>query len=216
MIGVVSTFRRGGELSGSDYFAFQLLDLDDPTTSPSDYPSHFLLEMREGTPLSAQEEVVKMIEDVAVARDYKIEITTLEEDRAAAFKYNMIPLIAVGIVAALLLGMVGLSLTGVLWQHATQRIEEIGLRRALGGATRSIYAQFLGESLVVASVGVVAGTLFVIQFPLLDVIDFLSGKVYMYSLAISMLSMYTLVVVCSLYPGRLAASVPPAEALHYE
>lgn len=54
------------------------------------------------------------------------------------------------------------------------------------------------------------------QFPLLDVIGFLSGEVYVYALAISLSIMYLLTVLCGLYPSWLATKVQPAEALHYE
>ena len=125
------------------------------------------------------------------------------------------PLFAAGVVSVLVLGMVALSLSGVLWQRTTLRIEEIGLRRALGGSAASIYVQLAGEILVVASIGVIAGLLVIVQFPLLELLNYTSG-IYALSLALAALIIYGLVIVCSLYPGRLACRIRPVEALHHE
>ena len=125
------------------------------------------------------------------------------------------PLFALGVVSALVLGMVALSLSGVLWQRATLRIEEIGLRRALGGSAVGIFSQLTGEMLIVASAGVLAAAMLIVQLPLLDLLDY-GGGIFGLSLVLSALVVYGLVVVCSLYPARLACRVRPAEALHSE
>jgi putative ABC transport system permease protein len=60
------------------------------------------------------------------------------------------------------------------------------------------------------------GILVVVQFPLLDLIGFISGKIYFYSILAAALMIYLLTMLCGLYPSRLATRVQPAEALHYE
>ena len=174
---------------------------------------HFLVKVRPGTPLAAQEQIDKRLK--AMVPGSEVKITTLKEDRALAFKLALIPLFALGVVSVLVMGMVALSLSGVLWQRTTLRIEEIGLRRALGGSAANIYAQLTGEILVVANIGVIAGLLLVLQFPLLELLGYTSG-IYALSIALSALVIYGLVIVCSLYPGRLACQVRPVEALHHE
>jgi putative ABC transport system permease protein len=112
--------------------------------------------------------------------------------------------------------MVGLGLVGVLWQSVTQRTKEIGLRRAKGATAGDIYIQILGEIFIITSMGLIAGLLVVVQFPLLNLLGFLSGKVYIASIVVSMALIYLLTFVCGLYPSHLATKVHPAEALHYE
>ena len=205
VIGVVSAYRRSGEFADSDFFVL--------TRVEDDASVRFLVKVRPGTPLATQEQIDKRLK--AMAPGYRVDITTLEEDRASSFKLSLIPLFAAGIVSVLVLGMVALSLSGVLWQRTTLRIEEIGLRRALGGSAASIYAQLTGEIVVVASIGVIAGLLVIVQFPLLELLDYTSG-IYALSLGFAALVIYGLVIVCSLYPGRLACQVRPVEALHHE
>ena len=206
IVGVVSDYRRGGELSDPGFFVFQRMGEGEPRRN-------FLVKVRAGTPLAAQEEIDRRLR--ALAPGHGVEITTLAEDRASAFKLTLVPLFALGVVSALVLGMVALSLSGVLWQRATLRVEEIGLRRALGGSAVGIFAQLTGEMLVVASAGVLAAAVLIVQLPLLDLLDY-GGGIFALSLVLSALVVYGLVVVCSLYPGRLACRVRPAEALHSE
>ena len=205
VVGVVSDYRRGGEFSDPGFFVLTRLE--------DDAPARFLVKVRPGTTLAAQEQIDKRLK--AMASGYRVDITTLEEDRASSFKLSLIPLFAAGVVSLLVLGMVALSLSGVLWQRTTLRIEEIGLRRALGGSAASIYVQLAGEILVVASIGVIAGLLVIVQFPLLELLNYTSG-IYALSLALAALIIYGLVIVCSLYPGRLACRIRPVEALHHE
>ena len=205
VVGVVSDYRRRGEFSDPVFFVLTRLE--------DDAYVHFLVKVRPGTPLAAQEQIDRRLE--AMAPGYRAEVTTLEEDRASSFKLSLIPLFAAGVVSVLVLGMVALSLSGVLWQRTTLRIEEIGLRRALGGSAASIYAQLTGEMLVVASIGVIAGLMLVLQLPLLELLDY-TGGTYALSIALAALIIYGLVIVCSLYPGRLACQVRPVEALHHE
>ncbi len=206
IVGVVSDYRRGGEFSSPGFFVFERLGEEERR-------QNFLVKVRPGTPLAAQEQIERRLR--AMAPGYGVGITTLAEHRAAAFKLTLVPLFALGVVSALVLGMVALSLSGVLWQRATLRVEEIGLRRALGGSAASIFAQLTGEMLLVASAGVLAAVLLIVQLPLLDLLDYGRG-IFALGLVLSALVVYGLVVACSLYPGRLACRIRPAEALHSE
>ena len=64
----------------------------------------------------------------------------------------MMPLIVMAVIAAFMLAMVGFGLFGVLWQNTTQRIPEIGLRRAIGASSAHIYRQIIGEQMLLSSV----------------------------------------------------------------
>jgi len=61
----------------------------------------------------------------------------------------------------------------------------------------------------------VIGSFFAIQFPLLHVFDLPAG-IYMTALLLAIIFVYLLVLCCSLYPGRQAAAIYPAVALHEE
>ena len=74
-----------------------------------------------------------------------------------------------------------------------------------------------GSPLVLlTSLGVLIGTLVVIQVPILHLVGVLSNQVFAAGLLVAMAAMYLLSALCALYPSALAARVQPAEALRYE
>jgi putative ABC transport system permease protein len=211
VIGVFTDFRRQGEFAGPGNYVLNRKNLNDPKDRP---PRNLLVKVRPGTTAEFEEKLMNRLQ--AVARQWSFEIEPVAEMRDTMLKLSIVPIAAFGTVAAFLMIMVGLGLTGVLWQNVTQRTKEIGLRRAKGATVGNIYAQILGELMLIASFGLAVGVAVVVQFPLLDLLGFISTKVYLYSIVISLALVYLLTVVCGLYPSRLATKVHPAEALHYE
>jgi putative ABC transport system permease protein len=62
---------------------------------------------------------------------------------------------------------------------------------------------------------VIIGCFFAFQFPLLNVFDLEAGT-YISAILLSILFIYLLVLACAIYPGRQAAAIYPAVALHEE
>ena len=96
------------------------------------------------------------------------------------------PLYIVGSIAAFLLMMVALGLTGVVWQSVTQRIREFGLRRAKGATIGNVRTQVLVEMVIMTSIALLAGVLLVAQLPLLPLprdLSFVPGGVFVTSTA---------------------------------
>lgn len=211
VIGIVSDFRHGGEFAGAGNYVFERKDLNNPKHRP---PRNLLLKLRPGTTRDFEELLVKRLQ--AVAKAWSFEVQPLTNLRDAAFTQRLAPIIIVGIIAAFLLLMVVLGLTGVLWQSVTQRTKEIGLRRAKGATANRIYRQILGELWLITTFGVLLGLAVVVQFPLLDFLSFLTTRIYVFSLLLSLAVIYGLTTICGLYPSHLATKVHPAEALHYE
>jgi putative ABC transport system permease protein len=211
VVGIVSDFRKQGELAGAGNFMFTRKNLNDPKDRP---PRNLVIKLRPGVNAGFEEQLAAKLQ--AVAKDWSFEIEPLVNLRESLFRMQLIPVVVLGIIAAFLMIMVALGLTGVLWQSVTQRRKEIGLRRAKGATATRIKKQILGELVVIASFGLLIGILLVVQFPLLDVISFISGKIYLYSILASAAIIYLLTILCGLYPSWLATKVQPAEALHYE
>jgi putative ABC transport system permease protein len=145
----------------------------------------------------------------------RVEITYLDDLRDAKNKITVIPMIIFMIVAGFLIINVALGLFGVLWYNISRRRSEIGLRRAIGASGASVSSQLVAESLILATLSIIVGCFFALQFPLLNVFD-IAADVYLYAIVLSMLFIYLLVIACSVYPGRQAAAIHPATALHEE
>jgi len=91
------------------------------------------------------------------------------------------------------------------------------LRRALGASHGEVHRQIIMEQLLLTTLGVVLGTVVVVQLPVLDVFgSTLRPEVFTSGLVLALVSMYLLATVCALYPSTMASRIRPAEALRYE
>jgi len=124
-----------------------------------------------------------------------------------------VPIIVMLIVGCFLIINVALGLFGVLWYNINKRKGEIGLRRAIGASGQSVSSQLVAEALILATFSLIVGAFFAVQFPILNLFDLPAG-VYIAAIILSVIFIYLLVLVCSLYPGRQAAAILPAVALH--
>ena len=148
-------------------------------------------------------------------KNSNIEIEHLVNKRKDINYFSLVPMIVLSIVAGFLIVNVAFGLFGVLWYNINKRRGEIGLRRAVGASGKSVSAQLVSESLILATLSLIIGTFFAVQFPLLNVFDLPAG-IYLTAIILAVLFIYTLVLICSLYPGRQAAAIYPAVALHEE
>lgn len=144
-----------------------------------------------------------------------LEIEHLSKKRVSKNNATLVPIIILLIVAGFLIINVALGLFGVLWYNISRRRGEIGLRRAIGATGNSISKQLVGEALVLSTISLIIGCFFAFQFPLLNVFDLPAG-IYLIAIALSVAFIYALVTLCAFYPGKQAAAIYPAVALHEE
>lgn len=211
IVGVISDYRKRGELGASGNFMFGHLRLG---AGSNHTPGAILVRVRPGTPAAFEQELIDRLQ--GVAPEWSFSIKPLAQVRAGAFRRVLTPLAVGAVVAFFLLLMVGLGLVGVLWQNLIQRTREIGLRRAAGASRSAVHRQVLAEQLLLTTLGVVVGTVLVVQIPILDLVGFLSLPVFGGGLLVAAGAIYLLATLSALYPSAMASRVQPAEALHYE
>jgi putative ABC transport system permease protein len=214
VVGVIEDFRQHGEYASPENYVIRRVDMSSPDASPE---RMMIIKLRAGTPPSFEETLAERLQ--SVAKDWSFGITQLETQREDKLLQYTGPLTLLAIVAGFLLLMVALGLTGVLWQNVTQRIREIGLRRAKGARIENIHRQILGELIVMTSAALLIGVVLLAQIPLLPLpqdFAFIPLSVFILSMVMSVLSIYLITLLCGWYPARLATKIQPAEALHYE
>jgi putative ABC transport system permease protein len=144
-----------------------------------------------------------------------LKIRPLSEYRKTRIQNTFLPLILLGLVLGFLIFNSISGLFGVLWYNISLRRSEIGLRMAVGASKSHIYKQFIGEMLVLATLGIIPGLIITAQFPILSVFN-IETKVYLLAMLIAALLIYLLVTLCAILPSANAAKIQPAIALHEE
>lgn len=216
VVGVIEDFRQFGALSTPENYMFYRLPADAPTAD-AQLPEVLLLRLRPGTTADFEETLVRRLE--ASAPGWSFAVSPVEQLRDDINRQFSIPLIILGAVAAALLTMVALGLTGVVWQSVTQRTREFGLRRATGATAPGVRLQVLGELLVLTSFAVLLGVAVVSQLlflPLPADLLIVPRTVVVGGVALAAAAVYLVTILSGLYPSRLASRTPPADALHYE
>jgi len=148
-------------------------------------------------------------------RHSNFELRRIEDMKTAKNNITLVPMIVLLVVAGFLIFNVALGLFGVLWYNINQRRGEIGLRRAIGASGNGVSRQLVAEAVVLATLSMLVGAFFAVQFPLLGVFG-VPASTYIFAILLTIAFVYLLVIICALYPGRQAASIYPAVALHDE
>jgi len=207
IIGVVQSLKDKGDYQPIECGTYQLMD-----TGSYKYTGILLLKVQPGTDAAFESKLFKSLSN---AIGSSIEIEHLDKKLASKNKIFLVPAIIAVVVAAFLIINVALGLFGVLWYNINKRRGEIGLRRAVGATGNAISQQLVGEALVLSTFALIIGSFFAVQFPLLNVFD-LPASVYIIAMLLAIAFIYILVIICALYPGKQAAAIYPAVALHEE
>ncbi|WP_276090160.1 ABC transporter permease [Pedobacter sp. JY14-1] len=208
IIGVVEDVKADGDYRPTGPAFYRKID-----TASFSWLGNLLIKVGPDADAAFESKMSKLLSSMMQNTD--LEIRHMDEMRDSKNGETIIPVIIFMTVAGFLIFNVALGLFGVLWYNISQRRAEIGLRMAIGASSGSISGQLVSESLLLASLSLVVGTFFAIQFPLLSVFNVPAG-VYLIALLLSILFIYLLVIFCAFYPGRQAAAIHPAIALHEE
>ncbi|MDU0369056.1 ABC transporter permease [Hymenobacter endophyticus] len=213
IVGVVNAFRAGSDFASNEPTIFIRRALQDTARLGNSEQPTLLVRVQPGSGAVLEQQLVRKIKQVT--KGWDANVNTLAENRKDKLKFMMTPLIALGLVGLFLILNVALGLFGVLWYNINQRKAEIGLRRALGATGNAISRQFLGEMLVVTTLGVAGGLLLAVQFPLMGVFG-LAAPVYLVAMLVATVLIFLLTAICAFQPSRIAASIQPAVSLREE
>ncbi len=121
------------------------------------------------------------------------------------------------VVAVITLVVGGIGIVNILLVSVTERIREIGVRKALGARKRDIVFQFITESIILTglsgTVGIILGIL--AGFVISSAIS-IPPTVDVTVVVLAFLGSVALGLLFGVYPAKRAADLDPIESLRYE
>ncbi|HEU5072470.1 MAG TPA: ABC transporter permease [Verrucomicrobiae bacterium] len=124
-----------------------------------------------------------------------------------------------GIIAAISLIVGGIGIMNIMLASITERIREIGIRKAIGATSVDIFIQILVESIVIAIIGGAAGLL--TSLALVNLLGYISPtdntpQITVFACIVAFSFSVCVGVLAGLVPAFKAARLDPIQALRYE
>lgn len=124
-----------------------------------------------------------------------------------------------GLIAVISLIVGGIGITNIMLASITERVREIGIRRAVGARARDIFLQIIIEAVSISVMGGLLGIL--VGFGLVQLLSaiapgdnepFISAA----SIVISVVFAFVAGILSGIYPALQASRLDPIQALRYE
>jgi putative ABC transport system permease protein len=160
--------------------------------------------------------LIKLLEFTHQTED-KYYATSVEDiQKSVGGVLNVVSLVLL-VIAVITLVVGGIGIVNILLVSVTERIREIGLRKAIGARKKDIVLQFLTESIMMTGfsgligiiLGLLTGSIISAYIKIPPVVD-------LKTVVITFTGSILLGLIFGVYPAKKAADLDPIESLRYE
>jgi putative ABC transport system permease protein len=157
------------------------------------------------------------IEDVMLKRYESDEFSVIEQTELLSTVTSIFSIINYILVAIASISLIvgGIGIMNIMYVTVTERIKEIGIRRAIGARKKDILYQFLTESVVLSLFGGITGLLlsFLIVFAIQSLFPaYINVVTVIISLGVSSI----IGIAFGVFPAKKASDLSPIDAIRYE
>lgn len=213
VIGVVES--KGGGFGGPDFDSFVYIPYRSGYIfNPDKKFIALIVKAQDNTDLDLLQTAIKQ----RLLKRYKEDdfsvIKQSELISAISSIFSVINMVLIAIAAiSLLVG--GIGIMNIMYVSVTERIKEIGIRRAIGARKSDILYQFLTESVILSLMGGFLGlfTAFIIVF---FIQKFFPAYINTASVFLALFVSSAIGIIFGVFPAKKAADLEPVEAIRYE
>src|SRR3989344_9054526 len=176
--------------------------------------SHIIIKVKKSESVTATMSYVRS----ALSRDLEDdEFSVLSQQDLLSSIQNILNALTFGIgaIAAISLLVGGIGIMNIMLVSVTERIREIGLRKALGATPNNIATQFLLEAILLSVTGGIVG-IALGYVGMLIMRNFLNATVPLWAVSMAFGFSALVGIVFGTYPAYKASKKDPIEALRYE
>jgi putative ABC transport system permease protein len=149
---------------------------------------------------------------IGVEPDRVIRVQTLLEIKGLGYALNRLQVQLVAVIMALLLTVTALGIFGTTSFSVTQRIKQIGTRRALGATRPEILRYFLVENTLISLLGILLGLAGAYALNVVLVTRYAGSKLELGLVGVGVLILWLVGVAATVVPARRASRLSPALA----
>jgi len=220
IIGVRST---EADLFGSMIAGFEMpVELVTPLTTTQEffgnnYIDQIMVSIAEGYDMKASGiKLVRLLEFTHQTQDVYYATSVQDIQNAVGGVLDVISMVLL-VIAIITLVVGGIGIINILLVSVTERIREIGLRKAIGAKKRDIVMQFLTESIMMTGFSGLIGILLgVIMGAIISNVIKIPPVVDLKIITLTFLGSIMLGLIFGVYPAKKAADLDPIESLRYE
>ncbi|PIZ61909.1 hypothetical protein COY16_05730 [Candidatus Roizmanbacteria bacterium CG_4_10_14_0_2_um_filter_39_13] len=214
VIGVTEK-KGGGGFGGPDFDTFTYMPYKTAYTFNTD--KTFMAIILQTKTEEGIKPVIRQVNEILLKRYEEEEFSIIQQEELLTAINSIFGIINTVLVAIAAISLVvgGIGIMNIMYVTVTERIKEIGIRRALGARKSDILIQFLVASVILSLIGGIAG-LTVSYIIVFFIQAYFPAYIDLNSVLLAVGVSSAIGIIFGVFPAKKAADLSPIDAIRYE